>query len=51
MNKIFIYARSCVNKDFFMMTCSALFFDSSPINTKYPKLDGNDEKRSSIFGI
>ena len=30
MNKIFIYARPCVNKDFFMMTCSALFFVSSP---------------------
>ena len=39
MNKIFIYARTCVNK----MTCSAVFFVSFP---KYPKIDGNDEKRS-----
>ena len=44
MNKFFIYARPCVNK----MTCSAVFFVSFP---KYPKIDGNDEKLSSIFGI
>ena len=42
MNKIFIYARPCVNK----MTCSALFFVPFP---KYPKIDGNDKKLSSFF--
>ena len=31
-----------------MMTCSAVFFVSFP---KYPKIDGNDEKLPSIFGI
>ena len=31
-----------------MRTCSAVFFVSFP---KYPKIDGNDEKLSSIFGI
>ena len=35
MNKIFIYARACVNE----MTCSAVFFVSFP---KYPEIDGND---------
>ena len=30
------------------MTCSAVFFVSFP---KYPKIDGYDEKLSSIFGI
>ena len=43
MNKIFIYARLCVNKDFFMMTCWAVFFVSFP---KCPKINGNDEKVS-----
>ena len=42
MNKIFIYARPCVNK----ITCSAVFFVSFP---KYPTIDGNDENRSRIF--
>ena len=28
------------------MTCSAVFFVSFP---KYPKLDGNDEKLSTLF--
>ena len=42
MNKILIYARPCVN-NLLMMTCSAVFFVSFP---KYPKIDGNDEKRS-----
>ena len=28
------------------MTCSAVFFVSFP---KYPKLDGNDEKPSTLF--
>ena len=47
MNKIFIYARPYVNKIFFfIMTCSAVFFVSFP---KYPKLDGNDEKLSTLF--
>ena len=43
MNNFFIYAHPCVNKDIFMMTSSAVFFVSFP---KYPKIDGNDEKRS-----
>ena len=47
MNKFFIYSRPCVNKDFFVMTCSAVFFVFFPI--KYPKIDGNDEKRSRVF--
>ena len=34
---------SYVNKDFFMMTCPAVFFVSFP-SAKYPKIDGNDEK-------
>ena len=49
MNKIFIYARPCVNKDFFpdvQLCLSSLF-----LSIKYPKIDGNDEKLSSIFGI
>ena len=29
-----------------MMTCSAVFFVSFP---KYPKLDSNDEKLSTLF--
>ena len=47
MNKFFIYARPCINEDFFfMMACSAVFFVSFP---KYSKMDGNDEKLSSVF--
>ena len=47
MNNFFIYARQCVNKDFFfMMTCSALFFVSFPM---CPKIDGNDKKLSRFF--
>ena len=42
MNKIFIYARPCVNK----MTCSSVFFVPFP---KYPKIDGNDKKLSGLF--
>ena len=42
MNKIFIYARPCVNK----MTCSAVFFVPFP---KYPKIDGNDKKNFLDF--
>ena len=42
MNKIFIYARPCVNK----MTFSAVFF--VPF-LKYPKIDGNDKKLSRPF--
>ena len=42
MNKIFIYARPCVNK----MTCSAVFFVPLP---KYPNIDGNDKKLSRLF--
>ena len=47
MNKLFLYARPCVNKDFFVMTCSAVFFVSFPKN---PKIDGNDEKLSRFCG-
>ena len=46
MNKLFLYARPCVNKDFFVMTCSAVFFVSFPKN---PKIDGNDEKLSRVL--
>ena len=46
MDKFFIYARACLNKDFFVMTCSAVFFVSFP---KYPKIDGNDEKLARVF--
>ena len=47
MNKIFIYARACVNKDFFfMMTCSAVFFVAF---LSRPKIDSNDEKLYSFF--
>ena len=42
MNKIFIYARPCVNN----ITCSAVFFVPFP---KYPKIDGNDKKLSRLF--
>ena len=49
MNKFFIYACLSANKDFFMMTCSALFFVS--YFKYYPKTDENDEKLCSIFGI
>ena len=42
MNKIFIYARACVNK----MTCSAVFFVPCP---KYPKIDGNDKTFLDFF--
>ena len=48
MNKIFIYARPCVNKDFFHDDVFSCVFVSFP---KYPKIDGNDEKLSIIFGI
>ena len=35
-----------------MITFSAVFFVSFPdYYTKYPKIDGSDEKLSSIFGI
>ena len=37
-------------KIFFMMTCSAVF-SSLFLSTKYPKIDGNNEKLSRIFGI
>ena len=46
MNKIFIYASLCVNKDFFhddMFSCVFRLF------SKYSKIDGNDEKISRFF--
>ena len=43
MNKIFIYARPCVNKDF---VHDDVFFVSFP---KYPKIDGNEKKLSRLF--
>ena len=46
MNKIFIYTRLCVNKDFFhddMFSCVFRFF------SKYSKIDGNDEKLSRFI--
>ena len=48
MNKIFIYARAFVNKDFVHddVSVSAVFFVSFP---KYPKIDGNDKKLSGLF--
>ena len=51
MNKIFIYARPCVNKDFFSWWRVQLCFSSLFLSTKYPKFDGNDKKLFSIFGI
>ena len=50
LNKILIYTRLCVNKDVFMMTCSAVL-SSRFLSTKCPKINGNDEKLSSVFGI
>ena len=43
MDKFFIYARPCLNKDFFhkdVFSC---------VPKKYPKIDGNDEKLSRFF--
>ena len=54
MNKIVIYARPCVNvvnKDFFHddeLSCIFRLF-SYTVSTKYPKMDGNDEKPSRFF--
>ena len=47
MNKVFIYAHPRAEKDFFMMTCSAVFFQFS--FPKYPKIDVNEEKLSRFF--
>ena len=50
MNKIFIYARRCVNKDFFqddVFSCVSRLFI---LSTKYQKIDGNDGKLSRFFG-
>ena len=46
MNKFFIYARPCVNKDFFHDDVFSCVFVSFP---EYPKIDGNDEKLSRVF--
>ena len=46
MNKIFIYARLCVNRDFFhddMFSCVFRLF------SKYSKIYGNDEKLPRFF--
>ena len=43
MNKIYIYARPSVNKEFFHDDVLAVFFVSFP---KYPKINGNDKKLS-----
>ena len=43
MNKIFIYACPCVNKEFFHDDVFSRFFGSFP---KYPKINGNDKKLS-----
>ena len=49
MNKIFIYARPCVNS--FRDDVFSCVFRLFILRTKYPKTDSNVEKLSSIFGI
>ena len=51
MNKIVIYARPCANKDFFHddeLSCVFRLL-SYTVTTKYPKINGNDEKLSRFF--
>ena len=43
MNKIFLYACSCVDKDFFHDDAFSCVFRLFILSTKYPKIDGNDE--------
>ena len=50
MNKIFIYARRCVNKGFFQDDVFSCVFRLFILSTKYPKIDGIDEKVSRFFG-
>ena len=51
MNKIFIHARPCVDEDFFHDDMFSCVFRLFILSTKYPKMDGNDENLSDIFGI
>ena len=51
MNKIFIDARLYVNKDFVHDDVFSCVFRLFILSTKYPKIEGNDEKLSGIFGI
>ena len=53
MNKIFnlFYARPCVNKDFFHDDVFSCIFRVLIVSTKHPKIYGNEENLSSIFGI
>ena len=45
MNKIFMYARPCVNKEFVHDDVFSRVFVSFP---KYPKINGNDKKLSRL---
>ena len=48
MNKIYIYARPCVNTDFFHeLMCPA--FCLFTLSTKYPNINSNDAKLSRIL--
>ena len=47
MNKIF----NLLNKDFFHDDVFICVFRLLIVSTKYPKIYGNDENLSSIFGI
>ena len=40
MNKIFIYARACVKKDFVHYDVFSCFL----VSAKYPKIDGNEAR-------
>ena len=51
MNKTFIYARPCVNKNFFPDDMFNCVFRLFILSTKYPKMYSNNKKLSSIFGI
>ena len=51
MNKIFIDTRLYVNKDFVHDDVFSCVFRLFILSTKYPKIEGNDEKLSGIFGI
>ena len=48
MNKIFIYAHPCAEKDFFYDDVLSCVFSTVSF-PKYPKIDGNDEKFSTFF--
>ena len=51
MNKTFIYARPCANKNFFPDNMFSCVFRLFILSTKYPKIYSNNKKHSSIFGI